>query len=236
MKFGISPFGIWRPGNPPQIQGYDQYAMLYADAKKWFNEGWVDYFTPQLYWPIAQKPQSYPVLLQWWAEQNSHGRHLWPGNYTSRVGDGSATAWPATEIANQIETTRGQPGATGNIHFSMKALMENRGGIGTPVLAALYREPALVPASPWLGGRTPQAPRVELRHGSERAVSWKLAGRETPFLWVVQTHSGSTWTTRILPAAQTTQTLPSGVDAVAVSAVDRSGRQGPIRLLPLGRH
>ncbi|SOD04097.1 Glycosyl hydrolase-like 10, partial [bacterium JGI 053] len=40
VKFGISPFGIWRPGNPPQIvTGFDQYAMLYADARKWLREG-----------------------------------------------------------------------------------------------------------------------------------------------------------------------------------------------------
>src|SRR6202011_3059158 len=91
VKFGISPFGIWRPGNPPQIQGLDQYAMLYADAKKWLNNGWLDYFTSQLYWPIAQVPQSYPVLLKWWVEQNTAGRNLWPGNFTSRVGDGSGT-------------------------------------------------------------------------------------------------------------------------------------------------
>src|SRR5262249_54938910 len=26
VKVGISPFGIWRPGNPPQIKGFDSYA------------------------------------------------------------------------------------------------------------------------------------------------------------------------------------------------------------------
>jgi uncharacterized lipoprotein YddW (UPF0748 family) len=63
VKVGISPFGIWRPGNPPGIAGLDQYAELYADAKLWLNKGWVDYWTPQLYWPIKQAPQSYPKLL-----------------------------------------------------------------------------------------------------------------------------------------------------------------------------
>ena len=71
VKVGISPFGIWRPGNPEGIAGLDQYAELYADAKLWFNEGWVDYFTPQLYWPIAQEKQSYPKLLAWWVGENT---------------------------------------------------------------------------------------------------------------------------------------------------------------------
>ncbi|MEO5580204.1 MAG: family 10 glycosylhydrolase, partial [Gemmatimonadaceae bacterium] len=53
VKVGISPFGVWRPGFPDQIKGFDAYAELYADSRKWLNEGWLDYFTPQLYWPIA---------------------------------------------------------------------------------------------------------------------------------------------------------------------------------------
>ena len=56
VKFGLSPFGIWRPGYPASVEGFDQYEVLYADAKKWLNEGWVDYFTPQLYWPVNQIP------------------------------------------------------------------------------------------------------------------------------------------------------------------------------------
>jgi uncharacterized lipoprotein YddW (UPF0748 family) len=85
VKFGISPFGIWRPGFPSQIQGFDAYEELFADARKWLAEGWVDYFTPQLYWRIEQTAQSYPVLLNWWVQQNLQGRHLWPGNFASRA-------------------------------------------------------------------------------------------------------------------------------------------------------
>ncbi|MCD6308230.1 MAG: family 10 glycosylhydrolase, partial [Candidatus Latescibacteria bacterium] len=88
VRFGMSPFGIWRPYFPQSIRGLDQYDVLYADAKRWLNEGWVDYFTPQLYWPIRQIPQSYPVLLSWWARENTRNRNLWPGLYTSRARDG----------------------------------------------------------------------------------------------------------------------------------------------------
>ena len=66
VKVGISPFGIWRPGNPPQIKGFDAYAEIYADSKKWLQNGWVDYLAPQLYWPIAPPDQSFPVLYDWW--------------------------------------------------------------------------------------------------------------------------------------------------------------------------
>ena len=148
VKVGISPFGIWRPGHPEGIAGFDQYAKLYADAKLWLNEGWVDYFTPQLYWPIAREAQSYPKLLAWWASQNPKGRHLWPGNIPSRV-TGKEKGWPASEIGEQIRLTRLQTGAGGNVHFSMRVLMANTGGVAD-VLKELYKTPVPVPASPWL--------------------------------------------------------------------------------------
>ena len=37
VQFGVSPFGIWRPGNPPGIVGMDSYETLYADSKVVFN-------------------------------------------------------------------------------------------------------------------------------------------------------------------------------------------------------
>ena len=49
VKFGISPFGIWKPGYPADVTGSSQYDELFADAKLWLNEGWCDYYSPQLY-------------------------------------------------------------------------------------------------------------------------------------------------------------------------------------------
>ena len=63
VKFGLSPFGIWRPGYPESVSGFDQYEQLYADARLWLNKGWIDYFSPQLYWPINRPTQSFPVLM-----------------------------------------------------------------------------------------------------------------------------------------------------------------------------
>src|SRR6476646_190535 len=119
VKFGISPFGVWRPGSPPQIGGFDSFAELYGDSSKWVLNGWADYFTPQLYWPTFREDLSYPVLLQWWVEQNAKGRHIWPGNYLDKV-TGTPTGWPAEEMLKQIALTRAQRGATGNVYFSMR--------------------------------------------------------------------------------------------------------------------
>src|SRR5438445_2574518 len=159
VKVGISPFGIWRPGNPPGIAGFDQYAELYADAKLWLNEGWVDYFTPQLYWPIKQEKQSYPKLLAWWAGENTKNRHLWPGNAAYRAA-AKAKGWTVQELADQVRATRDQKGATGNIHFSMKPILRNAGGLAD-VLQSVYTEPALIPAVTWIKSAPPAKPHAE---------------------------------------------------------------------------
>jgi uncharacterized lipoprotein YddW (UPF0748 family) len=139
VKVGVSPFGIWRPGHPAGVQGFDQYAKLYADARLWLREGWVDYFTPQLYWPIQPEKQSYPKLLAWWAGENPKGRHLWIGNSLRHGPD---------ELVAQVKLTR-DLGAGGNVFFSMKGLKGPKGD----ALKALYAGPAPIPATPWLAGR-----------------------------------------------------------------------------------
>lgn len=179
VKFGISPFGIYRPGIPEGIKaGVDQYADLYADALKWFQKGWCDYFTPQLYWPIAQTPQSYPVLLKWWNEQNTGGRHLWPGNYTSRLNPGDGN-WKPQELLDQIRLTRETIKVPGNVHFSMKALQRNWNGIADSLAQGPYANAALVPASPWLDRAAPPAPKR--KSVTRTGVEWTSAGEPVRF-------------------------------------------------------
>jgi uncharacterized lipoprotein YddW (UPF0748 family) len=229
VKVGISPFGIWRPGHPKGIAGLDQYAELYADAKLWLNKGWVDYWTPQLYWPIKQEKQSYPRLLAWWAGENTQGRHLWPGNIPSRVSE-REKGWPATEIRDQIVLTRKQKGAGGNVHFSMKALLRNRGGVADE-LAKLYREPALVPASPWLGKSPPAPPGLD-RAAKGVKITPATAGVR---LYVLRALAGDKWHLEIVPAGEGPRDvdLPGKTGKVVVTAIDRVGLESePATLEP----
>ncbi|RYF85892.1 MAG: hypothetical protein EON98_05305 [Chitinophagaceae bacterium] len=129
VKFGISPFGIWRPGYPEGICCFDQYDVLYADAKLWLNKGWVDYFSPQLYWPITRMNTSYPLLLGWWRDENTKNRHLWPG---ISVGN-DTSAKNINEILSQIMIDRGMlPKSKGVIHWSIGQVYKN-----SPVAKAL---------------------------------------------------------------------------------------------------
>ena len=252
VRFGISPFGIWRPHYPASVRGLDQYSELYADARKWLNEGWVDYFTPQLYWPVDRPHQSYVALLRWWAEENTKGRNLWPGNYTGKVGFTNSQRFSVDEVINQIRLTRAQPGATGNVHFSSTVFMRDPDRLDERLEREVYAEPALVPASPWLHRRPPAAPVamlrtdaqtgdrvVDLRSGVNMAstTTTVVSSTASPWQWVVQLHSASGWTTTILPGttrafvvAERGSAMPSDV---WVTAIDRVGNaSAPSRAFP----
>lgn len=242
VKFGISPFGVWRPGNPEGIKGFDAYAELYADSKKWLNEGWVDYFTPQLYWSIAGQDLSYPVLLRWWISENTKGRSIWPGNYTSRVGGNGAEVWKAQEILDQISITRLEEGANGNVHFSAKVFMQNRDSIVDRLLAGPYAGPALVPPSPWLDSIPPKPPRATLRNDSATralVVDFAPGNQESVWRWVVRYRVGPDWSTLLLPGMQRSHMFaPSSAkappDEVVISAVDRVGNESSLVIVKFG--
>ncbi|HEU0014547.1 MAG TPA: family 10 glycosylhydrolase [Longimicrobium sp.] len=233
VKFGISPFGVYRPNHPPGLgTAFDQYESLYADARRWLAEGWMDYFTPQLYWPSSRPDLSYPLLLRWWTEQNARGRHMWPGNFTSRVVEAQPRPWPATEVVAQVFITRAIPGATGNVHFSMRAFQLNPDSLVEKLRAGPYGQPALIPASPWLGGRRLPAPVVAVPgDGSRPVVTITPRGEVPATWWVVRARWGTRWTLDIVPGVMREHALTPPPDAgelyeVRVMPIDRVGTEG----------
>lgn len=234
VAFGVSPFGIWRPGHPESVVGFDAYEKLYADSKLWLEQGWLDYASPQLYWSIRARGQSYPVLLEWWTRHNPLGRPLWPGNYTSRVSDepDSKGKWSAEEVVEQVRLTQAFAAASGNVHFSMKALAKNYGGVADALAAGPYARPALPPALPSL--ETPpavtRAPRVGL---SGRTLSFQP--RPLDRHWVIQAKTGGGWKDYLLPAGEPVFDLAanglaeSAAGAMVVRSVDRYGRESEPR-------
>jgi uncharacterized lipoprotein YddW (UPF0748 family) len=230
VRFGISPFGLGRPDRRPAgISGFSQYDKLYADAETWLQNGWLDYLSPQLYWPLSQTAQAYDTLLDYWIGQNTKGRHMWPGLFTSRIGAPTKEYQPQ-EILQQIGVTRARPAAGGHVHFSMAVLMQNRQGIDDQLRAGLYAGPALVPATPWLGSGAPGAPKVSAAYKGG-AVNLKLAAGKADSLYAIWSRYGSEWRFAVAPASNGEWSVPDdaklgAADAVVVSAVDRLGNEG----------
>lgn len=122
VLFGISPFGIWRPGHPESaVTSFDQYDMIYADPKKWLRRGWADYFSPQLYWTIDNPKYSYPVLLDWWNLQNKKNKKIWPGIRLSNY-KGSRQV---KEVMRQIEINKSKNNS-GIVFWSFNELKNNK--------------------------------------------------------------------------------------------------------------
>lgn len=143
LLFGISPFGIWRPGHPPGIDGFDAHEGLFADARRWVREGWADYFAPQLYWAVDSPKQPFGPLLDWWRAENIAGKFIWPGLYTSRIeGEGK---WQPAEIERQITLMRDRA-TLGHAHFSMAVFSQDRADSVGALTSTVYDQDALVPS------------------------------------------------------------------------------------------
>lgn len=225
VKFGISPFGIWRPGNPSQVTGLDAYDKLYCDARKWLAEGWVDYIAPQLYWPIDQKAQSFPALLQWWMAQNPQHRHVWAG---MRAGGWKGVSDEAEEVGREIDLTRKQNGAPGVILWHARPLMGDETGIARALETKIFSTQALVPAYPWLSRHPPPAPVISARiENGELELKW-IPTVKIPWLTAVQKEIDGKWTTEIFGSERLSESVKTNLlEAIAVTTVGHSGELSP---------
>lgn len=232
VKFGLSPFGIWRPGHPASVSGFDQYDVLYADAKLWLNKGWIDYFSPQLYWPINKIEQSFPVLLGWWSQENTQKRHLWPGISVGRDTSSKNTS----EVVSEIQVSRGMlPESMGVVHWSISSVTKNP-ALSKALLDGPYKRDALVPASPWLDNKAPLAPVVtKTENADSLTVSWTHPNTNDVFRWIVYYRQGNKWNYKILDRQEQTVSFetgapgktpkPAAISSIIVTAVDRTGNE-----------
>lgn len=153
VKFGISPFGVWRnsdkdPRGSNTKAGQTNYDDLYADILLWLQKGWIDYVAPQLYWEFGHKAAPYEVLIDWWSK-NTYGKHCYIGLGIYRAG--SSDAWKdSTLIPRQIELLRNTPNMQGMIFFSSKTFNKNPNGWNDSLRLHYFKEPALVPEMEWM--------------------------------------------------------------------------------------
>ncbi len=164
VKFGISPFGVWRNKRQDAMgsdtrSGPTNYDDLYADILLWLQKGWIDYVVPQLYWERGHKLCDYDVLLDWW-NQYTYGKHLYIGHGIERAGSNAAWKNP-NEIPMEIQGLRSYPTTQGSVYFSSKVFEKNPLGWNDSLRNHYYRYPALVPPMPWIDNSTPAQPLIQ---------------------------------------------------------------------------
>ena len=152
IKFGISPFGIYKNGVPSGIVGLDAYNVIYCDPIKWLDEEIIDYLTPQLYWSFGGG-QDYGKLLEWWSQQ-VNSRHLYPGQALYRAG-----IFEKGELPKQIRLNRDTENVYGNILFRADNLFDNLNGITDSLQNLYFAEKAIIPQMNWKDSIIPLEPR-----------------------------------------------------------------------------
>jgi len=181
VKFGISPFGVWRniaddPTGSDTKAGATNYDDLYANIIKWQEKGWIDYCLPQLYWYIGHPAADFEKLAFWWKD-HGYGRAMYIGQAAYQVDPNSKTPeWrdPA-QLPEQIRLLRSIPEISGSAYFSSRSFLNDLVGFQDSLKSEIYKKPALVPPMRWLDG-TPPAAVMKLKIRG-RKISWET---ETP--------------------------------------------------------
>lgn len=176
VRFGISPFGVWRnqtsdPKGSDTQAGQTTYDDLYADPLLWMRKRWIDYIVPQLYWSLDYPVASHKKLVSWWAA-NAQGTQVYIGNGPYKIRKNPDKAWEnKRELPKQIALARETPNIDGNVFFSAKSLMGDNKDVVTLLGKKLYSRPALVPDQ--------NVPGTIVRGAT--TVEWAPGGAEAPY-------------------------------------------------------
>ncbi len=179
IKFGISPFGIWKNKKQDPLgsetNGLSSYYSLYADVRKWLKNNWIDYVAPQIYFSFKSQAAPFSTLTDWWSE-NIFDRHLYIGHGVYKLDNVTPNGWKtATELLNQIRYTRKNSEIGGSIFFSSNSVIRNLLGISDSLKATVYKMKALPPVMPWLDNIPPNPPEklTATKHHNHVQLNWK---------------------------------------------------------------
>lgn len=159
VKFGVSPFGIYRnqknDPNGSATNGLQNYDDLYADVLMWVNNGWVDYNIPQIYWEMGHKAADYTTLVRWWAKNSAH-RPLFIGQDVMRTVKARDLQSPSIhQMAAKMRLQRSFSTIQGSCQWYSTALVQNPGNYGTMLKQEYHRYPALMPKFTFMDNEAP---------------------------------------------------------------------------------
>jgi uncharacterized lipoprotein YddW (UPF0748 family) len=176
VKFGISPFGIWQNKSAAQplgsaTGGLESYNSLFADARKWLEQGWLDYAAPQLYWYTGQAAANYSLLVPWWNDI-AFGRHIYVGQCPYKLN--TDANWNAAQIPIQLRLNRQYPNIFGSIYYNTSSLNDNLLGFRDSLRTNFYQYPALLPTMKWRDSIAPSIPMnlMATRNPTNVQLTW----------------------------------------------------------------
>ncbi|MFZ5942426.1 MAG: glycoside hydrolase family 10 protein [Bacteroidota bacterium] len=180
VKFGISPFGVWRnrtedPLGSESRAGTTNYDALYADVIKWQRLGWIDYLMPQIYWRDDHPQVDFSTLAYWWNDMD-YGRSLYVGLAPYRIDRKSEyRLWKRDRyFLQQIGILRELNAVEGYGMFSSNHFFrEDLAHLNKQLRKKINPCPAIVPPMKWIDAIAPACPLDPVSDGN--AIKWKPA-------------------------------------------------------------
>lgn len=159
VKFGISPFGVYRNQSSDPLgsktQALQNYDDLYADVLLWAREGWVDYNIPQLYWEIGHPRADYQTLVEWWA-RNTENRPLFIGQSVMNTVEKADPQNPnINQLPRKIALQRAYQTIGGSCQWPASAVVENAGNYRDALIQEYHKYPSLVPVFDFMDDKAP---------------------------------------------------------------------------------
>ena len=178
VRFGVSPFGIWRNKRTDprgsESTGLQNYDDLYADVILWAKKGWVDYLAPQLYWSLDTKAAPSRHLAQWWND-NANGADIYIGWDVKRTMDSPD---PGNNDRNELDTkvrlSRRLPNVKGNVWWHGYWVTGNYKGAADSLAMKYQSTIALPPAYGDLKKTPKSVSEIKIdKTGEEAFLSWE---------------------------------------------------------------
>ncbi len=159
VKFGVSPFGIYRNESSDPLgsktKGLQNYDDLYADVLLWAREGWIDYNIPQIYWHIGHPVADYETLVKWWA-RNTENRPLFIGQSVMNTVQNADPKNPSiNQLPRKMALQRAYQTIGGSCQWPASAVVENAGKYRDALIAEYHKYPALPPVFDFMDNEAP---------------------------------------------------------------------------------
>lgn len=163
VKFGVSPFGVYRNQSSDPLgsatKSLQNYDDLYADVLLWAREGWVDYNIPQIYWQVGHPLADYEVLVNWWA-RNTENRPLFIGQSISNTVKSPDPENPnVNQLARKMRLQRSFQTIGGSCQWSANSVIQNEGNYQDALVQEFHKYPALVPVFDFMDNKKPDKVR-----------------------------------------------------------------------------
>ncbi|MBI9073245.1 MAG: family 10 glycosylhydrolase [Melioribacteraceae bacterium] len=236
VKFGQSPAGIWKNGEPAGIFGNPAYSALYCDAVAWLDEQIIDYLTPQLYWPFGGGTD-YGALMPWWVEHRNE-RHILPGLPIYRVGQ---SGFDSELMGEMVDLNRATEGCYGQTFFTSGDFKDNHLNTTTLLKNNQFKYKALIPSMEWKEQYPPGAPG-ELRFGrvaelGTTGLTWNAPPEDDVARYVIYSSTNASFDTEdpknILDVTSKNyylvgENFPTEMRYYRVTALDRNNNESAV--------